>query len=154
MPFLSILIFLLLPLSILLILFPIVFPVLLPTFPSLTLLAPFLFTVKTWLWLTVFPLLALVPLLPSAILSPRRMRRAAALFLPLPFGLLFFLPLLIMFSLSVVSTRLSIIFSITIYFYLLRGVERRLIPLFLRFLVCFRFKVILYLREIRRWADG
>ncbi len=152
MPFLSILIFLLLPLSILLILFPILFSVLLPTLSSLTLLAPFLFIVKTWFWLIIFPFLALVPVFPSAILWPRRVWGVAVLFLPLPFTF-FLLSLLIMLSLSFIFASLSIIFSITIYFYLLRGVERRPISLFLWFPVCFRFKVILYLQKIRRWAD-
>jgi hypothetical protein len=149
MPFLSILIFLLLSLSILPILFPILFSILLPTFSSLALLTPFLFTVKTWFWLIILPFLSLISIFPSAvILYSRGVRWVATFFLPLKF--IFFLFLLIMFSLSVIFARLSIIFSITIYFYLLRGVKRRLVPLFLRFLVCFRFREILYLRKIRR----
>jgi hypothetical protein len=149
MPFLSILIFLLLSLSILPILFPILFSILLPTFSSLALVTPFLFTVKTWFWLIILPFLSLISIFPSAvILYSRGVRWVATFFLPLKF--IFFLFLLIMFSLSVIFARLSIIFSITIYFYLLRGVKRRLVPLFLRFLVCFRFREILYLRKIRR----
>jgi len=58
-----------------------------------------------------------------------------------------------MLSVSIVLTRLSIIFSITIYFYLPRGVEGRLVPLFLAILVCLRFMVILSLGGIRRWGD-
>jgi hypothetical protein len=143
MPFLSILIFLLLPLSILLIL--------LPTLSSLSLGTLSIFEVLPLLLLIVVPFFPLIPIFPLIIFSS--LWRAALLSFPLPYSFrdyLFFLS--IMFSFSIVSTRLSIIFSITIYFYLLRGVEGRLIPPFLRLLACLHFRVILYLAEIRRWA--
>lgn len=160
MPFLSLLIFLLLPLSILLLLLPL---------PCLSLRALSIFAVKSLLLLIVFPSLALVPFFPSTAVF-FSLRWPTILPFPLPFRflrLLFFV--LIMFPLFVVSAQLSIIvfaqlsiivsaqlsiiFSITIYFYLLGGVEGRLIPLFLGFLAYLRFRVILYLAETRRWAD-